>query len=192
MLLSEARLSMTGWDAITDGAGADSPLWATMVRALPRQEREPVFSALAKPSLAETIETIYEAYLVHLGRSRLFAPPDADTALLLGDYLFARGLARAQALGEPRLVADLAELISTVAHMRAEGGDDGLVWAATAAAPGHPSLPAARERFATTGDSAALEALARGEADEGSLERALAAHRATLGSLGFGLIPPAG
>ena len=40
------------------------------------------------------VETIYEGYLLHYGRPSLFRPPDADTALLLGDYLYAHGLVR--------------------------------------------------------------------------------------------------
>ena len=36
------------------------------------------------------VETIYEGYLLHFGRPRLFAPVDLDTAILLGDYLYAR------------------------------------------------------------------------------------------------------
>jgi hypothetical protein len=172
---------MTGWDAITEEAAAESPLWATMIRPPERQRREPVFSRVAKVPLGAGIETIYEAYLIHLGRPRLFAPPDADAALLLGDYLYARGLARVHALREPRLVADVAELISSVAHLRGERlGDDGLVWAATAAAAGDPALPAARELYAKTGETEALAAVALREADERSLERALAAHRARL------------
>ena len=47
-----------------------------------------------RPSFALGLETIYEGYLVHYGRPRLFAPADADTALLLGDYLYAHGLVR--------------------------------------------------------------------------------------------------
>ena len=48
----------------------------------------PVFSPLvADRRFALGVETIYEGYLVHYGRPRLFAPPDDDIALLLGDYL---------------------------------------------------------------------------------------------------------
>jgi hypothetical protein len=172
---------MSGWDAITQEAAADSPLWAGMVRPLTHQDREAVFSLLAKAPLASTLETIYEGYLVHLGRSRLFAPPDADAALLLGDSLYARGLAHLQMLGEPRVIADFAELISIVARLHADGcRDDGLVWAATAAAAGHADLPPARELFVTTGDTAALEKLVSSRVDNHAIERALSAHRARL------------
>ena len=52
------------------------------------------------------LETIYEGYLVHYGRPRLFAPADGDVALLLGDYLYAHGLVRIAALGDVDAVAD--------------------------------------------------------------------------------------
>ena len=54
----------------------------------------PVFSPLAPRALALGLETVYEAYLVHYGRPRLFDAPDADEAVLLGDYLYAHGLVR--------------------------------------------------------------------------------------------------
>ena len=41
---------------------------------------EPVFSPLAEPPLALGLETIYEGYLVHYGRSRLFAADDRTIA----------------------------------------------------------------------------------------------------------------
>ena len=88
------------------------------------------------------LETIYEGYLIHYGRPRLFAPADADTALLLGDYLYAHGLVRIAAAGEVEAVRDLAELISLCAHFRAEGGGgDGDAWAATAIRLGEDAAP---------------------------------------------------
>jgi hypothetical protein len=84
-------------------------------------EGEPVFGQLVPAELTLGVETIYEGYLVHYGRSRLFAPPDADVALLLGDYLYAHGLVRVAATGDLEAVAALAELISTCAALRADG-----------------------------------------------------------------------
>ena len=53
---------------------------------------------------------------------------------MLGDYLYAQGLARIAALGEVDAVGDLAELISLCAQARADGRvGDGAAWAATAA-----------------------------------------------------------
>jgi hypothetical protein len=115
------------WEELAAGAAAESPLWAEALRPAP--DREPVFSALAPERFALGLETIYEAYLVHYGRPRLFAPADEDVALLLGDYLYAHGLVRIASLGDVEAVAALAELISGCAALRAEGGtDDGSAW----------------------------------------------------------------
>lgn len=125
------------WNIICGEAAAESPLWASAL--LPGHEREhvAVFSPLADERFALGIETIYEGYLLHYGRPRLFAPPDADTALLLGDYLYAHGLVRIAATGDVGAVAQLAELISACAALRAEGAaGDGEAWAETAAALG--------------------------------------------------------
>jgi hypothetical protein len=116
---------------------------------------------------------------VHYGRPRLFRAPDSDTALLLGDYLYAHGLVRIAALDHPGAVADLAELISLCAHLRAQGADgDGAGWAATAALTGEGALSEARVALRTTGDLEPLLDLARRAVDEVVLERALEAHAA--------------
>ncbi len=79
------------------------------------------------------LETIYEAYLLHYGRPRLFAPRDRHTSLLLGDYLYAHGLVRVAEHGEVDVVAELAALISVCAQLRADDSPgDGEAWAATA------------------------------------------------------------
>jgi hypothetical protein len=118
------------WDALAAEAAAESPLWGESLRADP--EHEAVFSPLAPERFALGLETIYEAYLVHYGRPRLFAPAGPDEAILLGDYLYAHGLVRIAATGELAAVAALAELISTCAHLRAEGAPgDGEAWVET-------------------------------------------------------------
>ena len=71
----------------------------------------PVFGALAPERFVLGVETIYEGYLLHYGRPRLFAPPDEDVGLLLGDYLYAHGLVRIAATGDLDAVTALAELI---------------------------------------------------------------------------------
>ena len=82
---------------------AESPLWARgACGRRTSSAREPVFSPLAPARHALGLETIYEGYLVHYGRSRLFAPGDRDTALLLGDYLYAHGLVRVAETGDVR------------------------------------------------------------------------------------------
>jgi hypothetical protein len=128
------------WDTIALEAERESPLWAGVLRAEGERERLPVFSRLCEPRFALGLETIYEGYLVHYGRSRLFAPRDRDTALLLGDYLYAHGLVRVAEESDVGAVAELAELISVVSHMRAESeGEDGPTWAAAAGRIGRGS-----------------------------------------------------
>ena len=115
------------FDAIAGEAAAESPLWAEQLRGEP--EREGVFGPLAPARFALGLETIYEGYLVHYGRARLFSSAERDVALLLGDYLYAHGLVRIAATGDLNAVATLAELISTCAHLRAEQAeDDGEAW----------------------------------------------------------------
>ena len=108
-------------------AAAESPLWGQALRDDPEPER--VFGALVPERFALGVETIYEGYLLHYGRPRLFDPPDDDVALLLGDYLYAHGLVRIAATGDLDAVAALAELISTCAALRADGAPgDGDAW----------------------------------------------------------------
>jgi hypothetical protein len=123
---------VTVWDEIAAAASRESDLWAQSL--LPSGERQllDVFSPLASQRFALGVETIYEGYLAHYGRPRLFAPADDDTALLLGDYLYAHGLVRISELGDVDAVRELAELISRCAHLRADGQDgDGEAWAET-------------------------------------------------------------
>jgi hypothetical protein len=63
---------------------------------------------------------------------------DADLALLLGDQLYALGLARLAGLGDLDAVAELADVISLVAQAQAAGNPAlaGAVWEAGAAAVG--------------------------------------------------------
>ncbi len=145
-------------------------------------ELEPVFSRLTDPPYALGLETIYEGYLVHYGRPRLFEPADDDSALVLGDYLYAQGLARIAALGEVGAVGDLAELISLCAQGRAERRDgDGSAWAATAALIGRDELADARAALRDDGDATLLERLARRAAGDGAVDEALAAHARLVG-----------
>jgi hypothetical protein len=123
------------WETIAREASQESRLWGEALSEEP--EREAVFSPLAEERYALGLETIYEGYLLHYGRPRLFEPADGDTALLLGDYLYAHGLVRIAAAGPVEAVSDLAALISLCAQLRADGlPGDGEVWAATAATLG--------------------------------------------------------
>ena len=122
------------WDTIAAEAERQSPLWRDALLPAPERDERPVFSALADDRYALGLETIYEGYLVHYGRSRLFRKGDGDEALLLGDYLYAHGLVRIAELGEVEAIEALAALISRCAHLRAEGEPgDGEAWAETAA-----------------------------------------------------------
>ena len=161
---------------IADEAAAESPLWGEAL--LPRDERQlvPVFSPLGEEHYALGLETIYEGYLLHYGRPRLFAPSDRYTSLLLGDYLYAHGLVRIARHREVDAVSDLAALISLCAQLRAEAapGGDGEAWAASAALLGHGPLLATR-------DPEALAAAARNASGADPVERALALHRLRVG-----------
>ena len=108
------------WDEIAREAAKESRLWDAALRPEGERERVAVFSPLAAERFALGLETIYEGYLVHYGTPRLFAPRDPDTALLLGDYLYAHGLVRIAACGDAVAVADLSELISLSSQLRAE------------------------------------------------------------------------
>ncbi|HYK07364.1 MAG TPA: hypothetical protein VEW11_06305 [Gaiellaceae bacterium] len=117
------------FETIAAEAAAESPLWGDALRADP--DGVHVFGMLVQERFALGVETIYEGYLLHYGGPRLFAPPDEDVAILLGDYLYAHGLVRIAATGELDAVAALAELISTCAALRAEGEPgDGDAWVA--------------------------------------------------------------
>jgi tetratricopeptide (TPR) repeat protein len=142
----------------------------------------PVFSPLGETRFALGLETIYEGYLVHYGTPRLYEPQDGDAALVLGDYLYAQGLARIASLGDVAPVTDLAELISLCAQARADGRPgDGPAWAATAALLGRGRLDEARAALSLRGDAAPLDELARGVAGDDAVEQALAAHARRLG-----------
>ena len=167
------------WDTIARDAIAESSLWAGMLRPEAERELEPVFSPLAEERFALGLETIYEGYLVHYGTPRLFAPVDQDTALLLGDYLYAHGLVRIAARGDVDAVADLSELISLCSQLRAEEAEgDGPLWAATSSLLGAGSrLDTPRAALRLRGDAGSLEAAARAAAGDEPVDRSLAAHR---------------
>jgi hypothetical protein len=165
------------WDRIAADAASESTLWAEQLLPAEDRVREAVFSSLGPEEHALGIETIYEGYLVHYGRPRLFRPVDEDAALLLGDYLYAQGLVHVAATGDVPAVADLAELISLCGQVRAGARDgDGAAWAATAACLGLGRLDEARDALRLRGDASELHASARDLAGGDAVDRALSAH----------------
>jgi hypothetical protein len=174
-----SAVDVSVFDVIAGEAVAESPLWAGSLRPPERRDPVPVFSPLVPdPGLALGVETIYEGYLVHYGRARLFTPSDADTALLLGDYLYAHGLVRIAATGNVEAVRDLAELISLCAQGRADRrAGDGEAWAATASLLGAGGLEAGRAALRDRGDAGALLDAARVVAGPEAVQRALGVHR---------------
>jgi hypothetical protein len=169
------------WETIAGEAGAESVLWTAALKPPAAQERTPVFSALGEDRYALGIESIYEGYLLHYGRPRLFAPEDADTALLLGDYLYAHGLVRIEQVGTVDAVNDLAELIALSAYLQAERiAGDGAVWAATSALLGRGALDDARTSLRLDNDPGPLERRARAQVGDAAVTAALAAHRKRL------------
>src|SRR4051812_29921825 len=166
------------WETITAEAAHESRIWGETLRPPAERDETPVFSRLGEPRFALGLETIYEGYLLHYGRPRLFAPADADTALLLGDYLYAHGLVRVSQTGSVDAVADLAALISLCAQLRAEEGGpgDAYAWAASAALLGQGRLGEARVALRDRGDPAPLERLARDACGDDAVDGALAAH----------------
>ena len=170
------------WNTIADEAARESPLWADALRPAEEREDVAVFSPLGNARFALGIETIYEGYLLHYGRPRLFAPETPERALLLGDYLYAHGLVRIAGEGDVAPVADLADLISLCAQLRADGGNgDGWAWAATVALLGTDELRAARSALREDGNAEPLEALALEAAGRPAVDDALGAHEARVG-----------
>jgi hypothetical protein len=112
-------------------AGATGPALGALAAAGPRARAHPAEIALV-------VEAVFEGYLLHYARSRLFDDGDADLALLAGDRLYALGLARLAEVGDLAAVAELADVISLCAQAQAEGDAElaGAVWEAGATAIG--------------------------------------------------------
>jgi hypothetical protein len=102
------------------------------------------------------LELILEGSLLHYGTPRVIQTDDPDLALLLGDQLYALGLARLAALGDLEAVDVLADVIAQIAQANA-GGDPGRaeeIWEAGARAVGWgPSGPAKAASSRTTNAS---------------------------------------
>jgi hypothetical protein len=179
--VSSSAAELSVWEVIAGEAERESALWATALRPAAEREETPVFSPLAPARFALGLESIYEGYLLHYGRPRLFAPPDSDTAILLGDYLYAHGLVRVAAHGEVAVVEDFAELVSLCAQLRAEAREgDGAAWAGTAVLLGTRDvrLETGRAALRLQADPAPLQAVAELEAGAEAVAHALSLHAA--------------
>lgn len=177
-MTSSAARTASLWETIAREADRESSLWGRALRAASEREETAVFSVLGSERFALGLESIYEGYLLHYGRPRLFSPADRDTAVLLGDYLYAHGLVRIAELGDVDVVADLAELLSLCAQLRAEERPgDGAAWAASVAClGGGAALEEARAALREGGDPSPLLELAEREAGAEATGRALALH----------------
>ena len=111
------------------------------------------------------LEMILEGSLLHYGTPRVVRCEDPDLALLLGDQLYALGLARLARLGDLEAVAELADLISLLAQAQADADEElaDAIWQAGAAAIGWGSTPEheAAKALARAGDERATLALQR-------------------------------
>ncbi len=119
---------------VADRAAADSPLWEGAL--LPGADAgQPRFAGRCPERHLLGVEMIYEGYLLHYGRSRLFSQADPGLALLTGDYLYAAGLREICATGDLGAVGALATLISRCARNQADGAaaDDPALWDETVA-----------------------------------------------------------
>jgi hypothetical protein len=108
-------------------------------------------TAAASSEYELVVESILEGYLLHYAYGRIVAPADPDLGLLVGDHLYAFGLARLARLGDLDAVEELADLISLCAHLHAsEQGEQpwpatSSLWSLAALAVAGGSWPEQRE-----------------------------------------------
>ncbi len=140
----------------------------------------------APDDYALLVECVREGYLLHYDEPRFVVGVDANLALLVGDYLYARGLERLARLGDIEAVRELSDLISLLAQVHVR--DDppphaaGSLWlaavVATAAGPSddhEAAKTALREQRANAVDLLAAAARAGAERIGIRAELALAA-----------------
>ena len=106
-------------------AGAPALRWGLLFDALDDGDDQGYVTA---------IELIYEGYLYHYRESRVSAPVDDGhaTALLAGDFFYARGLRLIAARGDAEAVGLLARLMAACSYLRrvaAPFADDDALWA---------------------------------------------------------------
>lgn len=161
----EASVTATLREPSPGGGDEDGPGPAQSAAAGPRAVgREAEYELL--------LEMIYEGTRLHYGEPRVFATEDADLRLLLGDRLYAAGLARLAELGDLEAVAELADLISLQAQAQARQDSElaAAVWTAGARAIGWGGGPdhEAAKALARSEDPSAGAALLRAAAPPGT------------------------
>ncbi|HWC86751.1 MAG TPA: hypothetical protein VG388_09440 [Solirubrobacteraceae bacterium] len=109
------------------------------------------------------VEMIFEGCRLHYGPQRVVRTADQDLALLLGDQLYALGLARLARIGDLEAIAELADVISLVAQAYIAQAPElaDAVWVAGAVAIGWgtDARHAQAKELARTQDPAAAGAL---------------------------------
>ena len=107
-----------------------------------------------EPQYGLVLDAVREGYLLHYGAPRVLSDKDPDLALLMGDRLYALGLAQLVELGDLDAVAELADLISLCATAHAAHDADlaqaAWVAARTAIAQGSDARLADAQRVART------------------------------------------
>lgn len=129
---------------------------------------------------AVVVELVREGYLCHYREPRLLGRLDPDLRLLVGDYLYARGIERLARLGDLLAVTELSNLISTAAQLDAAPGSDPdsaeVAWLAAAvtiaAGPG-AELEEAKSALRRSGDPAPLWSAAAERAEGAGLSEQL-------------------
>jgi hypothetical protein len=144
------RTARDGADALREALRAEGGTVAgTLDEAPPRAEyldrAGPAQLAAAGPRTSDRsleyellLEMILEGYRLHYDEPLVVRPHDPDLALLLGDQLYALGLARLAALGDLDAVIELADVISlaALAHSDADRNLAEAVWEAGAVSVG--------------------------------------------------------
>jgi hypothetical protein len=144
--------SMLADDSALDGPDQLARLAARGPRA---QGREAEYELL--------VDMILEGSRLHYGGARAVLTDDPDLALLLGDQLYALGLARLAVLGDLEAISELADVISLVAQAQAASDQELAlaIWECGAVAVGWGPSAAhgAAKALARAGDPSAADAL---------------------------------
>jgi len=125
--------------AVTAGLSAAGQAFGPSVASPATLRWGPLFDALdgdGDGDYVTAVELIYEGYLFHYRRSRVSETPAEarETALLAGDFFYARGLRLVAARGDAEAVGLLARLMAACSQLRSVGAPfaaDDALWAYT-------------------------------------------------------------